>query len=121
MAGPPIPPAAATAPRPAAERALLALGLCAAVLTWLIPWWVVDGFREVHSAFGADLPLLTRLLYQGYPWLAGLPLLVLAIWWLWPTRRRRGVAACVTGIGGFLVLMPLMFVALSLPTWQLLG
>lgn len=104
---------------PAVESLLVAAGLVAAVLAWLLPWLVIDHFREVLAAFGAHLPWLTRWVFAGYPWLACLPLLVLACWWWWPRRRHRAVAACAVGVGGFVILMPLIALALWLPAFKL--
>lgn len=108
-------------PAPPASRSrplLPAIGLIVSALCGLLPLLVVPAFAQTFSAFGADLPWATALLIAR-PWLGcALPLLVLALWWLWP-RPRRDLAACVFGVVGGLGLLALMAVALYLPIFKL--
>lgn len=108
-------------PAPPANRSrplLLAIGLIVSALCGLLPLLVVPAFAQTFTAFGADLPWATALLIAR-PWLGcALPLLVLALWWLWP-RLRRDLAACVFGVVGGLGMLALMAVALYLPIFKL--
>lgn len=96
---------------------LLAIGLIVSTLCGLLPTLVVPTFGRVLASFGPDLPRATTLL-ADHPWLGcSLPLLVLALWWLWPTPRRD-LAACVFGVVGGLCVVALMAALLYLPIFM---
>lgn len=97
---------------------LLAIGLIVSAFCGLLPLLVVPSFAQTFTAFGADLPWPTTLLIAR-PWLGcPLPLLVLALWWLWP-GPKRDLAACVFGVVGGMVAIALTVVALYLPIFKL--
>lgn len=97
------------------QSALFVIGLVCAILTALIPTLVVPNFSEVFRSFGAQLPWPTQLLLQGHLGLWILPVLVLVIWWLWPTPRNRAKAACWFGALSLVVGVPACMIALYLP------
>lgn len=109
------PLAPAPASPSAANPVLIVIGVAAAALTALIPTLVVPNFNEVFRSFGAELPWPTQLLLQGYPGLWVLPVLVLLIWWLWPTPRNRAKAACWFGALSLVLGLPACMLALYLP------
>ena len=110
-----------TAPRMGPDwLLLLALLPCIAVsLTALV---VVPQFRDMYAQFGAMLPHPTRILFDTYRWLGVSCLLPLIVFWLWPSRATRGVAAFVAAAlfavalfmaGALAIYLPLMKLAQS--------
>jgi hypothetical protein len=100
-------------------RGPLVAGLACAVMAAAIASLVVPPFQESLQAYGAPLPLLTRLVFALHRGLWLLPILAWVAWrWLpWPAQRAR--VACAIGMGGLLVLLPLVIVGLYLPIFTL--
>ncbi len=80
---------------------------------------VIPQFKQVFFSFGAQLPLLTRITIDQHLWLWLLPVLVTVTWLFWPRPKQRPLAACLTGIGGLVITIPLLIVAMYLPIFQL--
>ncbi|MGJ7902969.1 hypothetical protein [Lysobacter sp. 1R34A] len=75
---------------------MLIVGLVLAAFGDVGPLLLVPRFEPMFAIFSMDLPLLTQA-FVDYPWaLCPLPLLVAALWMLWP-RRRRDLAALLFG------------------------
>lgn len=101
------------------EHFLLLLGLTFAAIAGLVTFKTVPGFQDVFQSFGGDLPIVTSLALQFYPALLALPLLVLAVWFAWPQKEKRGRVAFVMG-AAILVAVPLLLTAVMyLPIMQL--
>lgn len=80
--------------------AWLIVGLVLAALGGFSPLLLVPRFEPMFSIFSMDLPPLTQA-FIDYPWLlCPLPLLVAALWMLWPKRRRDLAALLFGGIAG---------------------
>ncbi len=96
----------------------LAVGVLLSATAGAASFKLVPGFQEVFQSFG-DPPLLTSLVLRFYPALLALPLIVVAIWLLWPDKNRRGLAAMFAGAAS-IVLVPLAIaLAMYLPILQL--
>jgi len=97
------------------SKAALIVGLICSVLAAAVPTLVLPQFRQAFESFGAELPLVTRLLlkYHFVMWAA--PVAVMAAWRYWPNARRRPLAACLLGVGALVVAVPVIFIALYFP------
>lgn len=114
------PPQPSPAPQAQAQfnPALLIIGLALSGLGGISPLLLVPRFESVFAVFGMDLPLLTQT-FIDYPWLlCPLPVLVLALWMLWPKRRRDLVALLFGGIAG-IGAGALAVIAMYLPIFRL--
>jgi hypothetical protein len=111
------PPAATPALAPAGRRGLV-VGVLLSILTAALVTVAVSHFRDVLSAFGADLPALSRVVLHGYciAWLV--PPGILALWLVLDPDGRDGVAFRI-GWLSLLVLLPLCMVGLYLPLFKL--
>lgn len=100
-------------------RGLLVAGLACAMLAAAITSLVVPPFQESLQDYGAPLPLLTRLVFALHRGLWLLPVMAWIAWrWLpWPPHRAR--VACAIGVGGLLLLLPLVIVGIYLPIFRL--
>jgi len=80
--------------------ALLVIGLALSALGGVSPLLLVPRFEPMFAILSMDLPLPTQILIDR-PWvLCPLPVLVLALWLLWPKRRRDLAALLFGGIAG---------------------
>jgi len=116
-------PPTTTTPATSSSIAGLIVGLtfsiiAAGVIT-LLGQLVFPQFDEVFASFGTDLPLLTQLLLHHYLvfWLA--PGLVALIYFFWPQRKYRALAAGLTGLFTLIVAIPLVFIGIYLPIFNL--
>lgn len=93
--------------------------LAVSVVAAAVPTLVVPHFAEMLRNFGAELPLLTRLVmdYAGLLW--AIPVVTLLIWRLWPDRTQGLVLALGFALAMLLGLVPLLIVALYLPIFNL--
>ncbi|GAB3361734.1 hypothetical protein GCM10027430_35730 [Lysobacter tyrosinilyticus] len=112
-------PAAVRSNGAPAARAWLAAGLSCALLSALATTLVVPHFAEVFESFGADLPLLTKLLVHYYLAMWASPAAVIAAWYFWPAPRRRGLASGLIGVATLVLSVPLFVVALYWPIFKL--
>ncbi len=76
-------------------------------------------FREMFNAFGAELPLLSRLLIMNSPIALIMPVVVIAIALGWPRREQRPMAALIAGLAMFLISPVLLFFAAYWPIFRL--
>jgi len=69
------------------SKAALIVGLICSVLAAAVPTLVLPQFRQAFESFGAELPLVTRLLlkYHFVMWAA--PVAVMAAWRYWPNCK----------------------------------
>ncbi|KRG87968.1 hypothetical protein ABB34_02365 [Stenotrophomonas daejeonensis] len=116
---PPIAAARASSPGIAWLIVGLACSIVAASAITLIGLLIFPQFAEVFAGFGIDLPLFTRLVTRYYPaiWLA--PLLVMLLYLFWPQRRHRARAAGIVGLLAFVAGIPLAFLSVYLPIFNL--
>ncbi|ALN62537.1 putative membrane protein [Lysobacter antibioticus] len=117
---PPSSPQTSPAPQSPARfnPALPIIGLALSGLGGISPLLLVPRFEPMFAILSMDLPLLTQTLID-YPWvLCPLPLLVLALWMLWPKRRRDLVALLFGGIAG-IGAGALAVIAMYLPIFRL--
>jgi type II secretory pathway component PulF len=120
MSNPYLPPGAGlseAAPTTHARRVPI-YSLACSILAALLCSLVVPNFREAFVSYGAELPLLTRIVFAvpHAVWL--LPVLVVAAWRSLHGRVGLQVAR-VVGIGGPLLLGPLILIAIYLPIFRL--
>lgn len=101
------------------ERSLLSIGLLLAAIAGLVTFKAVPGFMDVFQSLGVDLPMLTLLALQFYPALLALPLLVLAVWFAWPQKEKRGRVAFVVGAASLLLVPLLLAAVMYLPIVRL--
>lgn len=117
MSNPYQAPRAPTASGSEARR-LSIYSLACAVLTALVPTLLVPGFRESLAAYGGGLPWLTAAVFALHHGLWLLPVLVFVAWRGLPGVLGLRVARAL-GIGGLLVLLPLVIIGLYLPIFRL--
>ena len=110
-------PRASTSSR-AVARVLPVYSLACAVLTALIPSLVVPQFREALASYGAKLPTLTAMVFALHHGLWLLPVLVFVAWRVLPGTLGLRAARAI-GIGGLLVLLPLVIIGMYLPIFRL--
>ena len=103
------------------DRLLLAVSLIVSLAVAAGSLRAVPEFRSTFSAMGSDLPWFTQAALSCYPALFALPVAVLAVWWLWPNRARRGIACIAIGVGGSIFAVSLLVAALQYPTLQAAG
>lgn len=99
--------------------AIVLVGIACAVLAALIPALVLPSFSHVYTSFGADLPWLTRLVLQLYPFLWLCPVVVAVLGVATRNRPRGAVLACAMGVGTLLLVMPVTMLAAYWPIMQL--
>lgn len=101
------------------ERTLLAIGLLSSsvIAAWIV--FAAPQFGEVFSAFGAEIPLVTRLVVRFYLVFLLLPLLVWAVWRYWPYPAFRSVAAAGWGVVSAIVVLALFTWVMYLPIFKL--
>ncbi|MBS0308992.1 MAG: hypothetical protein JSS58_08480 [Proteobacteria bacterium] len=98
---------------------LLAAGLICALLTAIVPMFVVPAFTKVFDSFGSDLPFLTITVLRYYLAFWLLPVLVLIVRLFWPVRRNRAKVSCLTGVIGMLLALLVSAIALYLPIFKM--
>lgn len=114
---PPQPP---QPPQPTAHfnPTLLVIGLVLSALGGASPLLLAPRFEPMFAILSMDLPLPTQTLID-YPWmLCPLPVLVLALWLLWPKRRRDLAALLFGGIAG-IGAAAVAVIAMYLPIFRL--
>lgn len=107
--------------RPAAGRAgapppgilsivLFSVGLVCALLAAWVPPKVLPQFQSLYAGFGADLPLVTRLLLNYDTALWVVPLAVAGVGFAWRKRpRRAAAAACAIGMSALLLVILVVY------------
>jgi type II secretory pathway component PulF len=111
-----IPPVGATLP---VARRTPVLSLFFTVLAAFLATLVVPSFRDALSGYGAPLPALTRVVFASYLGLWLLPALVLAAWRWLPGPVLGPRVATAVGVGGLVLLVPLLVIGLYLPIFSL--
>jgi type II secretory pathway component PulF len=101
------------------EKSLFIVGVFLATFAGFVTFNAIPKFKDVFQSFGGDLPLVTSLALQFYPALLALPLLVLAVWFAWPRKEKRGLVAFVVGTASLVVVPLLVAAAMYLPIMQL--
>lgn len=97
---------------------LLVIGLLLSALGGASPLLLAPRFEPMFAILSMDLPLPTRTLID-HPWvLCPLPVLVLALWLLWPKRRRDLAALLFGGIAG-IGAAAVAVIAMYLPIFRL--
>ena len=78
---------------------------------------VVPRFGDVFASFGAELPLLSRMVAKGYlaAWL--LPLSIVIVWFCWPNPKQRNFMLAITLVS--MLLVPFYVIGLYLPIFKL--
>jgi len=99
----------------------LVCGFIAATMTTIFGVFVIPEFSKVFANFGADLPLLTRLVVNYYLLIWVVPLAVFLAWRFRPCTRRRNILAGMIGIGSSVAAVPIIVVAMYLPIFRLAG
>ncbi len=112
-------PSDVAAPPSVADKLWLVFAMMAALATALVAQFVVPSSASVAANFGSELPLVTRLVvkFHAAAWL--LPAGVAFAWYRWP--RRRVFAACIVGLGGSMLAIPLLVFATYLAIFGLAG
>ena len=99
----------------AVSRLFLALGLVLSASSGLLIFEVVPSFQEFFHSVGIELPQVTIWLLRFYPIFLALPLLVLAVWFVWPTPGQRGLASLIAGVAILAVIPSLIALAMYAP------
>jgi len=104
---------------PARDRLLALLGASGGLALLILSYFAVPRFKRSAANLGIELPTLTRLLFDYYPatWLIP-PLLVLITWHCWPSAKRRGLAACLSGICGAVLVHLVALAAVQMAVYQ---
>ena len=105
--------------KPLVEKLLLAVGIVAATLTAVTPFFIIPMFVPIFSLLGTPLPLITQWVLNFYGIIVVLPFLVLLAWFFWPNRNRRSVAACAVGLGGSFLLTAIMMLGMYWPIFEM--
>lgn len=101
------------------DRILVSAGLLMACVPPAMAALLMPRFRETFEAFGADLPILTRIIADYHAALLLMPTSVLVVALAWPKKERRGVWSLVLGSMYFFFGPILIVVATYLPIWKL--
>jgi len=80
--------------------------------------FAIPAFKSVFSAFGADLPLLTKLTINFSHFLWALPILAAVFWWLLPSNAAR-IKFYAIFCACELILVLLVLIALYSPIFRL--
>jgi hypothetical protein len=85
---------------------LLFVSLVLVVVMAVVALVIVPVFQDVYVKFGANLPLVTKILFATFRWWGIAAVVPFAVWAWWPNRSISGVVALVFGIalGQFLLL-----------------
>ncbi len=105
--------------RSGTDRFQLAVGLLAAIVTAIVPMIFVPYFDDLFKKVKIALPPMSRFFLENYHALWALPVLVVIVWLAWPSPARRGLFACLLGIGSALLILPLLMIAMYWPIFAL--
>jgi hypothetical protein len=94
-------------------------GFFTAIVTTIIGVFVLPQFSDVFAHFGADVPLVTRLIIHDYLFIWVLPLAIFLARRFWPNSRRRNFVLGMIGIGSSVAAIPIMVIAMYLPVFGL--
>ena len=97
---------------------LFGVSLIASTAIALAPFLTMPHFRTTFSAMGFDLPWFTQAALSYYPALLAVPVAVVAAWYLWPNKSKRGAVCFTIGFGGSFLLTALLVAAVQYPTFQ---
>jgi hypothetical protein len=97
----------------------LACSLVAATIITILGLFVVPKFMHTYEAFGAELPLATRLLARNYLFIWLAPIAVLAVGRVSPNRAGGNIVAGMIGVGSVVFFIITAIFALYLPTLSL--
>ncbi len=98
---------------------LIVVGFVFSLIFALVPIFVVPSFQTVFASFGADLPLITRILVE-HPYVFFLiPILVLIVGFFSPYKHRRAFWACIIGTTSWVWATALLVFAMYFPIWSL--
>jgi hypothetical protein len=81
------------------DKVFLAVGIVFTTAVAILPFLIIPQFAEVFRNFEAPIPFATAIFLKYYPLGLCLPLVVVAVWAIWPRRTTRGMAACLIGAG----------------------
>ncbi|MDC8011424.1 hypothetical protein [Tahibacter soli] len=101
------------------EQLLFGLGVAAAAIAGIAIPLIVGTFVPTLRQFAVELPNLTRWFVETRWLFLLLPFVVVAVWFVWPIRAMRSVAALATGVGSLVVLLPLATFAMYYPVMVL--
>jgi type II secretory pathway component PulF len=99
--------------------AALACSFFAAIAVTIIGVFVVPKFSAVYASFGANLPLVTRIIIHYYLLIWIVPLAIFIVWRFWPGTQRRNFVVCMIGIGVSVAVIPTFVIAMYLPIFDM--
>lgn len=102
-----------------ASTVLTTLGLIFAIVGAVIIGLVAPQYRATFDAFGADLPIFSRIVAYHTYFVVLLPASVLAVRFLWPRVERRPIYSFVVGLGWLLASPLVLLIAGYLPIFML--
>ena len=91
----------------------------AAIFTTIIGIYVLPQFSQTFANFGAQVPLVTRLVIHFYFLIWVVPLALFIIRRFLPPNRRRNIWAGIIGIGSSVAVMPTLVITMYLPIFGL--
>ncbi len=97
------------------EKILLTFGLLFSLFAAVFPYFIVPSFSNVFATFGTELPFATQFALNYHATFFLVPIFVLLSWFFWPTKSRRGIAACIIGLAGSGLCLVFMLGALYFP------
>lgn len=98
---------------------LFAGGLIAVVVLAGTINFTVPAFRELFVGFGAELPWITQVTLNYYPYLWLLLLVVIGVRFAWPVKRFAPMASCIVGVALLIIGMATVTAAMYLPIFML--
>jgi len=101
------------------DKMFVLLGVLLACVAPLAAALLMPKFRDLFSSFGAELPLLTRIVSEYPVALLLMPASVLGVGLAWADERRRGLLSLVVGSVFAVLGSIIVFVAAYLPAWKL--
>ena len=101
------------------DKVFLAVGIVFTAAIAILPFLIIPQFAEVFRNFEAPIPVPTAIFLKYYPLGLCLPLVVVAVWALWPRHNTRGIAACLIGAGLSGVYYLLMVLLMYYPIYQM--
>lgn len=98
---------------------LLCFGVSAGVAVAVGAFFILPNFQIVFKGFGAELPLITKLLLATFRWWGIVPLITIALWNFWPNPSKRGIVALIFGISSAGLLAGFALCAAYMPIFLL--
>lgn len=88
--------------RTSTNKILFALGLLSALAAAGIPLLVLDRFIQTLQSLDNEIPVITQLYLRYHQFIWILPILILAIWLIWPKSSKSAMFSCLLGAFGMI-------------------